>query len=101
VTARVRTDAIRNIHHQRRDLYQSTYLVPLERSGLILLSEEALDKELAIETSDKGAYDVSPTMSKIGECSPSIAQTKKTQSSKQICSSEGEIVRARVSATSK
>jgi hypothetical protein len=38
VTARVRTDAVRSLRHQRRDLHQSTYPVPLERSGLILLS---------------------------------------------------------------
>jgi hypothetical protein len=38
VTARVRTDAVRSLHHQRRDLHQSTYPVPLGRSGLILLS---------------------------------------------------------------
>jgi hypothetical protein len=38
VTARVRPDAIRSLHHQRRDLHQSTYPIPLRRSGLILLS---------------------------------------------------------------
>jgi hypothetical protein len=38
VTARVRTNAVRSLHHQRRDLHQSTYPVPLRRSGLILLS---------------------------------------------------------------
>jgi hypothetical protein len=38
VTARVRTDAVRSLQHQRRDLHQSTYPVPLGRSGLILLS---------------------------------------------------------------
>jgi hypothetical protein len=38
VTARVRTDAVRSLHHQRQDLHQSTYPVPLGRSGLILLS---------------------------------------------------------------
>jgi hypothetical protein len=38
VTAQVRTDAVRSLHHQRRDLHQSTYPVPLGRSGLILLS---------------------------------------------------------------
>jgi hypothetical protein len=37
VIARVRTDDVRSLRHQRRDL-QSTYPVPLERSGLILLS---------------------------------------------------------------
>jgi hypothetical protein len=41
VTARVRTDAVRSLRHQRRDLHQSTYPVPLGRSGLILLSIEA------------------------------------------------------------
>jgi hypothetical protein len=40
VTARVRTDAVQNLHHQRRDLHQSTYPVPLRRSGLILLSSD-------------------------------------------------------------
>jgi hypothetical protein len=38
VTARVRTDAIPSLRHQRRDLHQLTYPVPLGRSGLILLS---------------------------------------------------------------
>jgi hypothetical protein len=37
VTARVRTNAVRSLHHQRRDLHQSTYPVPLRRLGLILL----------------------------------------------------------------
>jgi hypothetical protein len=38
VIARVRTDVVRSLRHQRRDLHQSTYLVPLGRLGLILLS---------------------------------------------------------------
>jgi hypothetical protein len=38
VIARVRTDAVRSLHHQRRDLHQSTYPVPLGRLELILLS---------------------------------------------------------------
>jgi hypothetical protein len=38
VTARVETDAIWSLHHQRWDLHQLTYPVPLGRSGLILLS---------------------------------------------------------------
>jgi hypothetical protein len=38
VTTRVQTDAVRSLRHQHRDLHQSTYPVPLERSGLILLS---------------------------------------------------------------
>jgi hypothetical protein len=38
VIARVRTDAVQSLCHQRRDLHQSTYPVPLRRSGLILLS---------------------------------------------------------------
>jgi hypothetical protein len=38
VTAWVRTDTVQSLHHQRRDLHQSTYPVPLGRSGLILLS---------------------------------------------------------------
>jgi hypothetical protein len=38
VTVRVRTDAVQNLRHQRRDLHQSIYPVPLKRSGLILLS---------------------------------------------------------------
>jgi hypothetical protein len=38
VTARVQTDVVRSLCHQRRDLHQLTYLVPLRRSGLILLS---------------------------------------------------------------
>jgi hypothetical protein len=47
VIAWVRTDAIRNLHHQCRDLYQSTYLVPLRRSGLILLSTPGSRLQLA------------------------------------------------------
>jgi hypothetical protein len=39
VTARVRTDAVRSLRHQRRDLHQSTYPIPLGISGLILLSD--------------------------------------------------------------
>jgi hypothetical protein len=38
VTARIQTDAVRSLRHQCRDLHQSTYLVPLRRSGLILLT---------------------------------------------------------------
>jgi hypothetical protein len=38
VTARARTDAVRSLHHQRRDLHQLTYLIPLRRLGLNLLS---------------------------------------------------------------
>jgi hypothetical protein len=38
VTARIRTDTVRSLRHQHQDLHQSTYHVPLERSGLILLS---------------------------------------------------------------
>jgi hypothetical protein len=38
VTAQVRTNVIRSLRHQHRDLHQSTYPVPLGRSGLILLS---------------------------------------------------------------
>jgi hypothetical protein len=37
VIARVQTDAVRSLRHQRQD-HQSTYPVPLGRSGLILLS---------------------------------------------------------------
>jgi hypothetical protein len=40
VTARVQTDAVQSLRHQRRDLHQSTYPVPLRRSGLVLLSLE-------------------------------------------------------------
>jgi hypothetical protein len=42
VTARVRTDAVRSLRHQHQDLHQSTYPVPLRRSGLILLSATSL-----------------------------------------------------------
>jgi hypothetical protein len=38
VTTWVRTDVVRSLHHQRRDLHQSIYPVPLRRSELILLS---------------------------------------------------------------
>jgi hypothetical protein len=37
VIAWVQTDAVRSLRHQRRDLHQLTYPVPLRRSGLILL----------------------------------------------------------------
>jgi hypothetical protein len=39
VTALVRTDTVWSLRHQRQDLQQSTYPVPLRRSGLILLSQ--------------------------------------------------------------
>jgi hypothetical protein len=42
VIARVRTDAVRSLRHERRDLHQSTYPIPLGRSGLILLSQPLL-----------------------------------------------------------
>jgi hypothetical protein len=38
VTARLRTDTVRSLHHQCQDLHQLTYPIPLGRSGLILLS---------------------------------------------------------------
>jgi hypothetical protein len=38
VIAWVRTDAVRSLRYQRRDLHQSSYPVPLGRSRLILLS---------------------------------------------------------------
>jgi hypothetical protein len=41
VTARIRTDALRSLRHQRQDLHQSTYPISLGRSGLILLSKGA------------------------------------------------------------
>jgi hypothetical protein len=41
VTAQIQTDVVRSLCHQRRDLHQSTYPVPIERSGLILLSPHA------------------------------------------------------------
>jgi hypothetical protein len=44
VTARVRTNAVQSLHHQRRDLHQSTYPVPLGRLGLILLSHPSSTK---------------------------------------------------------
>jgi hypothetical protein len=34
----VRTDVVRRLRHQRRDLHQSTYSVPLGRLALIILS---------------------------------------------------------------
>jgi hypothetical protein len=43
VTAQVRTDAVRGLHHQRRDLHQSTYPIPLRRLGLILLLSSLLE----------------------------------------------------------
>jgi hypothetical protein len=42
VTAWVQTDAVQSLCHQRRDLHQSTYSIPLRRSGLILLSSWVL-----------------------------------------------------------
>jgi hypothetical protein len=38
VTVRIRTDVVQSLRHQRRDLHQSTFPVPLRRSGPILLS---------------------------------------------------------------
>jgi hypothetical protein len=37
VTARVQTDAVQSLYHQRRDLHKSTYHVPLRGLKLILL----------------------------------------------------------------
>jgi 5-enolpyruvylshikimate-3-phosphate synthase len=64
-------------------------------------NQEASDEEVAIKASNKGPFDASPTMSIIGEPSPSIAQTNKMWSSEQIRSSEGEIVRVVARAVSK
>jgi hypothetical protein len=49
VTARVRTDVVRSLHHQCRDLHQSTYPVPLGRSGLILLSKGVVPLEFGYD----------------------------------------------------
>jgi hypothetical protein len=38
LTARVQTNAVRSLRHQRQYLYQSTYAIYLRRWGLILLS---------------------------------------------------------------
>jgi hypothetical protein len=54
VTARVRTDAVRNLRHQHRDLHQSTYPVPLRRSGLNLLSD--CPKRKKFDSSNKGFH---------------------------------------------
>jgi hypothetical protein len=45
VTARVRADVVWSLHHQRRDLHQSTYPVPLGRSGLIQLPPPPLKRK--------------------------------------------------------
>jgi hypothetical protein len=50
VTARVQTDVVRSLRHQRRDLHQLTYPVPLGRSGLILLSPTFCIYKYAPET---------------------------------------------------
>jgi hypothetical protein len=52
VTTRVRTDAVQSLHHQRRDLHQSTYPVHLGRSGLILL----LDRSWMYQSGDVLAH---------------------------------------------
>jgi hypothetical protein len=49
VTAWVQTNAVRSLRHQRRDLHQSTYLVPLKRSGLILLSDVHPEPDQTVE----------------------------------------------------
>jgi hypothetical protein len=46
VIAQVQTDAVQSLRHQRRDLYQSTYLIPLRRSGLILLLDTITPQEI-------------------------------------------------------
>jgi hypothetical protein len=51
VTARVRTDAVRSLRHQRQDLHQSTYPVPLVRLGPILLSHPRRDLRLTRSSS--------------------------------------------------
>jgi hypothetical protein len=47
VTARVQTDAVWSFHHSRWDLHQSTYPIPLGRSGLTLLSRCVATKSWA------------------------------------------------------
>jgi hypothetical protein len=66
---------------------------PLAASLAASLEEES-DEELLVEALGNDAFITSPTMSIAGEPSPSIAQTTKTRSSEQVCSNEGEIVRA-------
>jgi hypothetical protein len=49
VTARVRTNVVQSLRHQRRDLHQSTYPIPLGRLELILLSPPTEGTRLACE----------------------------------------------------
>jgi hypothetical protein len=51
VITQVRTNAVRSLCHQRRD-HQSTYLIPLERLGLILLSEADVEDHHARDGSN-------------------------------------------------
>jgi hypothetical protein len=52
VTAWVQTDAVRSLRHQRRDLHQSTYPVPLGRSELILLSQGKVSPKVCQSVQD-------------------------------------------------
>jgi hypothetical protein len=49
VIARVRTDAVRSLRYQHRDLHKSTYHIPLKRSGLIILSGQGIGRSETIK----------------------------------------------------
>jgi hypothetical protein len=58
--------------------------------------DEASDEELAIEASSKGPFGASPTMSMIGNLSPSIAKANISWIFNQVNDSEDELARANV-----
>jgi hypothetical protein len=60
-------------------------------TSLAAHDDEASDKELAVEASDKGPFGASPTMPMTGEPSPSIAKANSSWSFKQVHGSEGEL----------
>jgi hypothetical protein len=100
VAARVQTNAVQSLHHQRRDLHQLTYPVLLRRSGLILLSVCLLSSRTEVSLRPMGCNtplytrthpDGDPTPSTLSLLfhSPSILPHKPStmESSKRVASS--------------
>jgi hypothetical protein len=85
VTARVRTDTVWSLRHQRRDLHQSIYHIPLRRSGLILLSQEAVKNgEIACVSGwDLSEYDY-VSVSKDGIVPVSVKPTNMSRLSRVV-----------------
>jgi hypothetical protein len=68
----------------------------ISATSLAAPDDEASDKELAIEASSKGPFGASPTMSMIGNPSPSIAKANISWIFNQVNDNEDELARANV-----